>query len=92
MPGGWRLGGMMYVVPYNLTQIPPAGFATNDDAWHYHDWLCIYGGGTGVNQGVPQAECVAAGGVWIEKAGWLLHLWNFVPNPTGRFVEVNDNF
>ena len=24
------------------------------------------------------------------KAGWLLHLWNFVPNPAGRLVEVNN--
>lgn len=90
--GGWRLGGMMYVIPQPLHPLPPPGFSTNEDAWHYHDWLCIYGGGTGVAEGVSQAQCQAQGGVWIDKAGWLLHLWTFVPNPRGRFVEVNENF
>ena len=27
--------------------------------------------------------------VWIA-AGWLLHLWNYHLNPTGRFVENNN--
>lgn len=91
-PGGWRLGAAMYIVPIALSPTPPDGFATLDDAWHYHDWLCIYGGGTGVNDGVPQASCVSAGGVWIEKAGWLVHIWNYVKNPRGRFVEINTDF
>lgn len=92
MPGGWRLGAMMYVIPYNLTSLPPAGFPTNEDAWHYHDWLCIYNNGNGVAEGVPQSQCLAQGGVWIDKAGWLLHLWTFEPNPKGRMVEDNENF
>ena len=91
-PGGWRLGGAMYVYPIDQSPTPPDGFATLDDAWHYHDWLCIYNNGGGVNEGVPQSTCQSQGGVWIEKAGWLVHLWNFVPNPKGRFVEISDGF
>lgn len=92
-PYGWRLGGAMYVIPYNLTQIPPDGFATNEDAWHYHDSLCIWNNGQSVSENTPQATCLARPNpVWLERAGWLVHLWNFVPNPTGRFVEVSNNF
>ncbi len=90
-PGGWRLGGAMYIVPYTLTTIPPDGFDGTDDAWHYHDNLCIWSNGAGVAENMAQATCLAMPeGVWIEKAGWLLHLWNYHLNPTGRFVEENN--
>jgi glucose/arabinose dehydrogenase len=90
-PGGWRLGGAMYVIPYALTTIPPDGFDGNDDSWHYHNNLCIWSNGAGVQEDVPQATCLSRPqGVWIEKAGWLLHLWNYHLNPVGRFVEVNN--
>ena len=97
-PGGWRLGGLMYVIPVTLEPLPPDGFPTNEDPWHYHNGLCLWGwngsGYTGVAQDTTQDWCLAHTGspVWIEKAGWLLHLWAFVPNPAGRFVEVNNNF
>jgi hypothetical protein len=92
-PYGWRLGGAMYVIPYNLTPLPPDGFATNEDAWHYHDSLCIWNNGQSVSENTPEATCLARPNpVWIERAGWLVHLWNFVPNPTGRFVEVSNSF
>src|SRR5207248_111816 len=58
-PSGWRLGGAMYIVPYSLTTIPPDGFAGNDDAWHYHDNLCIWYNGAAVQEGVDQATCLA---------------------------------
>lgn len=89
-PGGWRLGGAMYIIPITLTPFPPDGFATNEDPWHYHEWLCIGPGGAWVQENVSQATCTANGGVWIEKAGWLVHLWNYHPNPIGRLVEIND--
>jgi len=46
-----------------------------------------------VQEGVSQADCLARPGnpVWNETAGWLVHLWNFSPNPQGRFVEVSVN-
>jgi glucose/arabinose dehydrogenase len=104
-PGGWRLGAPMYVVPYNLTipqggtgGIPPDGFPGNEDAWHYHKHLCVWGwngsGYTLVQENVPQATCLARPGnpVWTEYAGWLLHIWNFKVNPVGRFVENSPTF
>jgi glucose/arabinose dehydrogenase len=100
-PGGWRLGGAMYVIPYDQTippggasGIPPDGFATNEDSWHYHDDLCLWNNFASVQEGVDQSTCMSRSGnpVWIPKAGWLVHLWNFVPNPVGRFVEVSNNF
>jgi glucose/arabinose dehydrogenase len=101
--GGWRLGGAMYIIPYELTTNPPGGnsggippdaFATNDDAWHYHNWLCIWNNFTSVAENVPQSDCMSRPGnpVWQDKAGWLLHLWNFRPNPEGRFVEISADF
>ena len=90
-PGGWRLGGAMYIVPYTLTTVPPDGFAGNDDAWHYHNNLCIWNNGNAVQEDVDQATCLSrSNAIWIEKAGWLLHLWNYHLNPTGRFVEINN--
>lgn len=91
-PGGWRLGGAMYIVPVDLAPLPPDGFATNEDAWHYHSWLCIWNNGNSVAENMPEDQCQALDGIWIEKAGWLVHLWNYVPNPRGRFVEENPNF
>ncbi len=92
-PGGWRLSGAMYIIPYDLTTIPPDGFATNDDAWHYHEWLCIWNNFNSVQEGVSQADCLQRPGnpVWNDTAGWLVHLWNYVPNPVGRFVEISVN-
>ncbi len=106
-PGGWKLGAPMYVVPYDLTLavptdpdsgIPPDGFPGNDDAWHYHLDLCVWGwNGTGYTQvaeNVPQSTCLGRPGnpVWTAHAGWLLHIWNFEVNPVGRFVENSPNF
>lgn len=93
-PGGWRLGGGMWVMPIDLVPLPPDGFAGNEDAWHYHDDLCIWNNGGSVAEGVEEAWCLSRPGnpVFIDKAGWLVHLWNYYPNPLGRFVEVNGNF
>jgi hypothetical protein len=107
VPGGWRLGAPMFVIPYSLTTnppggtsggIPPEGFPGNEDAWHYHNNLCVWGwNGSGyqfVAENVSQSDCLSRPGnpVWTPKAGWLLHVWNFLPNPAGRMVEVNNNF
>lgn len=106
-PGGWKLGAPMYVVPYSLTLavpgdpdsgIPPDGFPGNDDAWHYHNNLCVWGwngsGYTQVAENVPESTCLSRPGfpVWTPKAGWLLHIWNFEINPVGRFVENSPSF
>jgi hypothetical protein len=102
-PGGWRLGGALYVVPYQLTipnggtqGIPPIGFPTNEDGWHYHQGLCLWANGAGVAQDTTQSQCLnghpGQNPVWIDKAGWLLHMWNFVVSPTGRFAGESTNF
>jgi len=91
IPGGWRLGGAMYIIPITLEPLPPDGFDGGDDAWHYHTNLCIWNNGNSVQEDVPQATCQARPqAIWIDKAGWLLHLWNYHLNPMGRFVEVNN--
>lgn len=90
-PGGWRLAGAMYIIPYNLTTVPPDGFAGTEDAWHYHPGLCIWNNGNAVAEDWTLAQCNSVSGVWFEKAGWLAHIWNYHPNPTGRFVEINDD-
>jgi glucose/arabinose dehydrogenase len=89
-PGGWRLGGVMYIIPEPLHPLPPDGFATNTDPWHYHDNLCIWNNGNSVAENVAQSTCQSVGGTWFARAGWLLHLWNYHLNPTGRFVEINN--
>jgi len=90
-PGGWRLGGVMYIIPEPLHPLPPDGFATNTDPWHYHESLCIWNNGNNVAEDVAESTCLGLpGGTWFEKAGWLLHLWNYHLNPLGRFVEIND--
>lgn len=96
-PGGYRLAGGMWVIPYSKTTLPPDGFTTNDDAWHYHDGLCVWGwngtGYTAVAENTTEQWCMQRPGnpIWMAKAGWLVHLWNYIPNPRGRFVEVNPN-
>ena len=94
VPGGWRLGGGMWIMPIDQVPLPPDGFAGNEDAWHYHEDLCIWNNGGAVAEGVPQSTCLSRPGnpVWLERAGWLVHLWNYDANPLGRFVEVSPNF
>jgi len=90
-PDGWRLGGVMYIIPEYLHPLPPDGFPVNTDPWHYHEDLCIWNNGNNVAEGVAEPTCLGLpGGTWFEKAGWLLHLWNYHLNPAGRFVEIND--
>ncbi len=96
-PGGWRLGGAMYIIPITLQpQVPvaPQSFATTDAAWHVHDALCTWNNFNAVQENTVQSDCLSRPGnpVWVAEAGWLLHLWNFVPNVSGRFVENNTKF
>lgn len=96
VPGGWRLAGAMWIMPINLVPLVPEGFTGNEDAWHYHSGLCLlYDSQTGqtyaLAENTTQPGCTAIGGnIWIEKAGWLVHMWSYRLNPTGRFVEINN--
>lgn len=96
-PGGWRLGGAMYIIPITKQpQVPvaPQSFATTDAAWHVHDGLCIWNNANSVQENTTQADCLSRPGNpnWSAQAGWLLHVWNFTPNASGRFVENNTKF
>ena len=68
-------------------------------AWHTHDGLCVAGWGTVDAQvwelglGTEQAcyDPPYNGNVWFSTYGWMMHLYNFVPNPDGRFMLWNTN-
>jgi len=91
--------------PYQPDNTPPPGFATDEDyipwtgalaqaGWHTHINLCV---GQGLlheqGPGGSQENCVdnIGGFINIPLYGWMLHLYNFVPNPAGRFMRWNEN-
>ena len=91
VPGGWRLSGAMWIMPIDQVPVVPEGFTGNEDAWHYHAGLCLHSSGLAIAENTTEAYCYSIGGnVWLERAGWLVHLWNYNTNPVGRFVEIND--
>ena len=68
--------------------------------WHFHIGLCIWDWNTAsanVDEGVSEGTCVGTGGLWFSTYGWMLHLYNFIPNPeffpdpAGRFMKWNAN-
>jgi hypothetical protein len=87
--------------PFQADNIDPDGFATDADyitynesnggvqaAWHKHINLCV-GNGFLSEQGPvddPDHDCSKIGGFNIPLYGWMLHLYNFVPN-TALSVE-----
>jgi hypothetical protein len=91
-PGGWRLGGALYILPIALNPLVPVGFAGTDDAWHLHDFLCFYPNGTVTLD--DEATCTARGGSYQTDVGWMVHLWTYVLPPfgPGRYVENNTNY
>lgn len=92
-PGGWRLGGALYVIPYAQYPYVPDGFPTTDDVWHYHDALCFYSNGTVTME--DQATCTSRGGSYQTNVGWLLHLWTYVPvadGDGGRYSAMDSRF
>ena len=71
-------------------QDPPAA----QQGWHTHHWLCVWDWGTTsafVLENVGQQDCESSGGIWFETYGWMLHLYNVIPNPAGRFMLWNSN-
>ena len=54
--------------------------------WHQHD-------GVEVPDLDPAHECVTHRGGFLNVPiyGWMLHLYNFIPNPEGRFMKWNVN-
>lgn len=90
-----ELLAVYYIDPLWLPghELPPPGFDTDEDMWHDHPGLCFWQGTSGpmVNEGVAEQDCLSlTGGVWFESFGWMLHIWNFLPNAAGRFTMHND--
>ena len=62
--------------------------------WHFHIGLCIWNWGTAsatVTEGAIQLSCEGSGGIWFSNYGWMVHMYNFIPNPAGRFQKWNSN-
>jgi hypothetical protein len=67
--------------------------------WHLHEGLCIAGWGTVDAKDWelgPGTEAICYdppynGGIWFSTYGWMAHLYNFIPNPDGRFMLWNTN-
>jgi hypothetical protein len=65
------------------------------NGWHTHTGLCIKGWDT-VNalvtgENVSQGSCLSHSDYWFSTYGWMMHMYNFVPNPEGRFRKWNTN-
>jgi len=79
-----RLIGMSWLIRGSETS-PPAGFAGNNDVWHYHRALCSAPGGPGggvpniVGNNITDARCRQLGGVNAPTGLWMVHAW-IIPN------------
>ena len=89
--------------PCQSSDEQPLGFGlTNTDednevplgpqqGWHPHHGLCIWNYGTTsalAAENVPQGNCEPEG-IWFTTYAWMMHLYNVVPNPDGRFMLWN---
>jgi hypothetical protein len=69
-----KLTGMVWVVKSGPH--PPAGFAGNNDQWHYHEKLCYVDGPFIVGDNITDAACANLGGINQDSSDtWLLHVW-----------------
>ena len=63
--------------------------------WHTHTNLCVYADPPRtIEQGESGSleQCIASGGYFnFGTYGWMIHLYNFIPNPDGRFQMWNSN-
>ncbi len=93
--------GLSGVNPATCGTAEPEGFAGAEDntdlnqvqrGWHDHPWLCIWNAGTSsafTNENVSELQCTGTGGVWFSTYGYMVHLYNFIPNVDGRFMMWN---
>ena len=92
---GDELAGYMY---YSMSSEAPEGFAGPNDAWHYHEQLCMVRDANGIDfpfgpdKAASKAQCDSAGGQIIEQSQWMVHVWS-VPGwdavDGGVFAEVH---
>ncbi len=68
------------------------------DTWHLHEGLCTVARGTPYESSTRMQDAEACeayhnslghGGTWnfVERVGWMNHLWNWHPNTNGRFAD-----
>jgi hypothetical protein len=73
-----RLVGLSYVVR-QAGDVPPEGFAGDNDRWHRHRHFCLDPDDGDVNLSsdvLSEQECTALGGLHVPNAdGWMLHVW-----------------
>jgi hypothetical protein len=92
-----KLAGFMY---YSFAEKQPEGFAGPNDHWHYHTNTCIkpvpdgLDAPFGADRSVTSEQCEAIGGAFLEKTGWMVHVWSVpgyeVPQEEGGvFAEHN---
>lgn len=90
------VAGFMY---YSMAGTEPQGFVSQNDAWHYHNNVCLKQGPNGqldaplgADADVTEAQCAAVGGSLLEATQWMVHVWS-VPGwddvDAGVFAEVN---
>ena len=90
--------------PTTCSSEEPVGFDGEEDntdlnpgqrGWHTHTNLCFILGPSGpsvIEQGPggSHEQCKAVGGVLnFPTYGYMIHLYNFIPNPDGRFLMWN---
>jgi hypothetical protein len=89
-----QVAGFMY---YSMSSKMPAGFAGDNDVWHYHEDLCLkFGAGVidapyGLDHSASKRQCEAAGGRLMKQTQWMVHVWS-VPgweSRQGLFGELN---
>ena len=93
-----------YLNPPTCDDAEPVGFDGPEDntdvgaqkAWHTHPGLCIWAIGTnqaGTNEGFSEPGCNAQPqpNAWFSTFGWMVHLYNHIPNDSGRFMFFTTN-
>jgi hypothetical protein len=79
-----KIVGLSYLV-FGDKELPPDGFAGENDPWHVHAKLCLGGGGVLGDESTTEEECKARGGrVAPLENLWMNHMWN-VPGWESRW-------
>ncbi len=91
--GSLELVGVAYMLPRQSDDKTPPTYFGPLGVWHEHDFhrpcLTTRTSGHPVTVNSAEADCRAAGNVFIPPKFWMLHVWLFRPGPEGVFSHVN---
>lgn len=91
--GSLELVGVSYMLPRQSDNETPPTYFGPLAAWHDHDFhrpcLTTRTSGHPVIINSTEADCRAAGNVYIPPKFWMLHVWLFRPSPEGIFSHDN---